>query len=140
MKATCRLLPGLATAALIALGGALPTNAWQANRIMPSCSEPPVAARIMEDFNWAERNTWQRGFTMSGLSRMHEHRTEQWRDSPVLRRYCMATAQMSDGQHRNVYYLIEDRGGFAGRTWEVTHCVIGLDDWRNHDGNCRTMR
>lgn len=135
-----RLFAVLIPGAIAGLMAAMPAYAWNRAPIMPACTEPPVAKRIIEDFNWAERNTWRRGFSMEKLTRMHEHRTEQWRNSPVLRRYCMATAHMSDGQRRNVYYLIEDRGGFAGQTWEVTHCVSGLDDWRNHDGHCRTMR
>lgn len=109
-------------------------------RQFPQCNSVPVEAEILRDFNWAEENTWQRGFKMDRLSRMHEHRTTQFDGSPVTRRYCMATAHLSNGQHRSVYYLIEDIGGFVGKNWNVTHCVIGLDPWHNHDGNCRTLR
>ncbi|MEZ5881187.1 MAG: hypothetical protein R3D35_11065 [Nitratireductor sp.] len=106
----------------------------------PLCTDPPVEGRIMRDFNWAEAKTWQRGFTLVRLDRMHEHRTVSMENSPVTRRYCNATAILSNGQHRQIWYMIEDIGGFVGKNWDVTHCVAGLDPWKNHDGYCRTMR
>ena len=118
------------------------TSAGQAASVkqFPQCSDVPVEFRIMRDFNWAERKTWLRGIKMTGMSRMHEHRTSQLRDSEVTSRYCMAEGEFSDGHRRSVYYLIEDSGGFVGLNWDVTHCVIGLDPWRVNDGNCRTLR
>ncbi len=106
----------------------------------PQCDDATVEGRIIADFNWAERNTWQRGFELSELTKMHEHRTTRFDGSQVTRRYCMAKAHLTNGKHRSVYYMINDKGGFAGISWKVTHCVMGLDPWKNHDGNCRTMR
>lgn len=130
----------LATAVL-AGGLSVPPAPAMANQgIFPQCHDASVEHRIMDKFNWAEKNTWRRGFDMTGISQAHEHRTTVWRNSSVTRRYCMGTAHMTDHSHRSVYFLIEDRGGFVGRTWNVTFCVSGLDPWRNHDGNCRTVR
>jgi hypothetical protein len=106
----------------------------------PSCDAVPVEYRVIKDFNWAERKTWQRGYQMVKLSRAHEHRMVQYSGSEVSRRYCMAKAHFTNGDHRTVYYMISDIGGFVGRNWDVTHCVMGLDPWLNHDGSCRTMR
>jgi len=106
----------------------------------PDCHAVPVEFKIVRDFNWAEKNTWQRGFQMVRLSRAHEHRTVQYSGSEVYRRYCMAKAHFSNGDHRTVYFMISDIGGFVGQTWDVTHCVLGLDPWRNHDGSCRAIR
>lgn len=106
----------------------------------PLCTDAKVEKRILKDFNWAEKKTWQRGFDLVGLSRMHEHRTVSYEGSIVTRRYCMADAHFSNGTRRSIYYMINDHGGFAGLWWRVTHCVNGLDPWRNHDGNCRAIR
>lgn len=106
----------------------------------PACNEPSLEHRIIERYNYAEKKQWHRGYEMSLLSRMHEHSTQLWYDSMIVRRYCAATAHFSNGSKRQVYFLVEDDAGFAGMTWGITYCVLGLDPWHNHDGNCRTMR
>ena len=50
----------------------------------PLCTDLPVEGRIIKDFNWAEAKTWQRGFTLVRLDRMHEHRTVSMINSPVM--------------------------------------------------------
>ena len=137
MKTVTMLKTGLALM-LAAAGASLAGSASAAQ--FPFCHDVPVEHRIIRDFNWAENKTWQRGFTLVRLDRMHEHRTVSMINSPVTRRYCNATAILSNGQQRQIWYMIEDIGGFVGKNWDVTHCVAGLDPWRNHDGYCRTMR
>jgi len=129
------LLMVLASLMILALSGA-PAKSGE----FPQCHDVPVEKRILRDYAWAEKNTWFRGIDLVRLSKMHEHRVTQNENSPVIRRYCMATGHLSNGYKRSVYYLIENVGGFAGQTWNVTHCVIDLDHWRNHDGNCRALR
>ena len=106
----------------------------------PQCDDGQVEARIFRTFSWAERSTWQRGIDLISLSRVHEHRTTQFEGSIVTRRYCMARAHFSDGKQRSMYFMINNRDGFAGQSWNVTQCVIGLDPWKNHDGNCLGIR
>lgn len=106
----------------------------------PNCGDVPVEFRIVREFNWAERKNWQRGFQMVRFTGAHEHRTVQYSGSEVSRRYCMAKAHFSNGEQRTIYYMISDIGGFVGLNWDVTHCVLGLDPWRNHDGECRAIR
>ncbi|MCB1384365.1 MAG: hypothetical protein KDJ80_00365 [Nitratireductor sp.] len=129
------------SAALVAAFGLFVLSGSPAHAaVFPACHDAPVEMRILRDFNWAEENTWRRGVDLVRLDRMHEHRTVQKAGSQVTRRYCNATAILSNGTRRQIWYMIEDIGGFAGYTWEVTHCVSGLDPWKNHDGYCRTMR
>jgi hypothetical protein len=108
--------------------------------VFPQCHDVSVEKRILNDYDWAETRTWYRGIKLLSLSKMHEHKVNQNVNSSVVRRYCMATGHLSNGHQRSVYYLIENVGGFVGKTWNVTHCVVGLDHWRNHDGNCRALR
>jgi capsid protein len=74
--------------------------------------------------------------------RVHEHRnyvaTEEW---PIPRRYCGATAQLSDGRAREVWYLIEGGMGFATLHGDnVEFCVSGFDRWHVYNGRCRVLR
>jgi capsid protein len=72
---------------------------------------------------------------------IHEHRylpeTEEW---PIPRRYCGATAILSDGNHREVWYLIEGHMGFVGIGENVEFCVAGFDRWYVYNGACRVLR
>lgn len=61
-------------------------------------------------------------------------------ERPIERRYCHASADMSDGQSRNVWYVIERPAGFAGIGSNVEFCVSGFDRWNVYDGRCRVLR
>lgn len=133
----------LATFAFLAMASLLffAAGANKANSAQyPNCDDVPVEFRIVREFNWAEHKNWQRGFQMVRFTGAHEHRTVQYSGSEVSRRYCMAKAHFSNGEQRTIYYMISDIGGFVGLNWDVTHCVLGLDPWRNHDGECRAIR
>jgi hypothetical protein len=76
------------------------------------------------------------------LRKVHQHRnyvaSEQW---PIPRRYCGATAQLSDGRTREVWYLIEGGQGFASAFGDnVEFCVSGFDRWYVYNGRCRVLR
>jgi hypothetical protein len=65
--------------------------------------------------------------------------------SPLVRRYCVARLELSPPQtraivHQLAYYMIEERTGFVGLTWNVEVCLAGRDKWHVYDGNCRTVR
>ncbi|WP_295814840.1 hypothetical protein [uncultured Nitratireductor sp.] len=61
-------------------------------------------------------------------------------DSPIERRYCRATARLSDGRDRTIWYLIEYGQGFAGLGSNVEFCVSGFDRWNVYNGHCRVLR
>ena len=58
----------------------------------------------------------------------------------IARRYCGGTANMSDGQQRTIWYLIEDGMGLAGMGDNVEFCISGLDRWLVYNGSCRVLR
>ncbi|MAW87711.1 MAG: hypothetical protein CMJ42_14415 [Phyllobacteriaceae bacterium] len=59
----------------------------------------------------------------------------------ISRRYCQATAHMSDGHRRSVWYMIEDGMGFAGKFGDgVQFCVAGFDRWKVYNAWCRVVR
>ena len=61
-------------------------------------------------------------------------------DRPIGRRYCGATAVMSDGQGRDIWYLIEEGQGLASIGDNVEFCVSGFDRWYVYNGRCRVLR
>lgn len=61
-------------------------------------------------------------------------------ETPIARRYCGATALLSDGRKRPVWYLIEHGMGFVGLGDNVEFCVSGFDRWRVYNGRCRVLR
>ena len=113
----------------------------------PQCDDPGVTGKIIKRFNWAEKHTWQRGFTLDEITSTRERVTHSEtinahidEEEPlVARRYCRGHAQLSDGRHPTVLYLIEGGQGFAGTSYNVEFCINGLDPWRVYDGHCRTI-
>ncbi|MCV0397758.1 MAG: hypothetical protein K5872_09630 [Rhizobiaceae bacterium] len=62
-------------------------------------------------------------------------------DSPIERTYCQATAMMSDGHNRQVWYLVEGGQGFASIGDNVEFCVAGFDRWYVYNSPwCRVLR
>jgi hypothetical protein len=39
-----------------------------------------------------------------------------------------------------MWYLIEDRAGFAGLGHNVEFCLVNFDRWKVYDGLCRVLR
>ncbi|WP_157015232.1 hypothetical protein [Mesorhizobium xinjiangense] len=60
-------------------------------------------------------------------------------DRPIGRTYCGATALMSDGRGRNIWYLVEEGQGFASIGDNVEFCVAGFDRWFVYNGLCRVL-
>jgi hypothetical protein len=104
------------------------------------CADPTVRSRIVERFARAERNTWQRGFVMASLAngRLSGHPFAE--PGIIHREYCMADAAMTNGAMHTVYFAIEFGVGFASIGNYVDFCVLGLDPWRVHDADCRTVK
>ncbi|MEL6505355.1 MAG: hypothetical protein AAFO61_01615 [Pseudomonadota bacterium] len=133
------------TCLLLAFAAASPAKAALLDSVLqhktfPLCHDKKVLGSIVERFNWAEKNTWHRGFTMSDVTRVRERLV---RDNPeflIPRRYCRAHSHLTNGTHPTVFYMIEGGQGFAGNGFHVVFCVGGLDPWRENNGSCRLLR
>ncbi|GIL03259.1 MAG: hypothetical protein BroJett030_31580 [Alphaproteobacteria bacterium] len=106
----------------------------------PDCADANVSARIIERFNWADRNTWYRGIAITAIAGQYERTVEAFGPYPIFRRYCRGEARLSDGRHETVYYMIERGMGLAGTGYKVEYCLPGHDPWRVYDGHCRVLR
>lgn len=153
----------LALALVVLLAALAPARAgilepWLRPKLtkFPGCHDEKVLADIVERFNEASSETFNRPTVMVGISHARERATLRSRPShtPYLdyderlipRRYCSATAAIDNVAdhkrpfHRKVLYLIEKGQGFAGTKWEVFFCIDGYDPWRVYDGHCRVLR
>ena len=76
---------------------------------------------------------------ISDFRRIHERRylPERGLDRPIGRLYCGATAVLSDGHERPIWYFIESHMGYAGVGDGVEFCVSGFDRWNVYNGRCR---
>lgn len=105
----------------------------------PQCHDVKVLGKIVERFNWAEENTWNRGFYLQDIERVRERVVQNHPDRLIPRRYCRAHAQLTNGRHPTLFFLIEGGQGFAGNGFNVEFCLNGYDRWNEYDGSCRTL-
>jgi hypothetical protein len=106
----------------------------------PACDDGSVLARVTEKFGYQDAHIAHQGLSIAGIDHVHEYNPTLERGL-VTRRYCRATAWLSNGHKTQVAYLIE---GPALATfsigWHVESCVVGHDPWRVYDAGCRSLR
>ncbi len=107
-----------------------------------ACDNPHVLSRISSKFRHQAREVHHNsGLSIAAYDRVHEHRyLDENERRPIARRYCMATATLSDGRERSVWYLIERGMGFASIGTNVEFCVSGFDRWNVYNNACRVLR
>ena len=104
------------------------------------CAAPGVLSGVISRFNWAERNTFKRGFELSALTNPRANPDPVLNVGVIPKRYCVAEAMMSNGTRSTAYYVVLMGQGLAGIGNGLDFCILGLDPWRVHDGECRTVR
>lgn len=107
-----------------------------------ACGEAWVLNTISKRFDHQVKNVPHLpDVSIAEFRRIHQHRympaEERW---PIGRRYCGATVDLSDGRHREIWYLIEEGQGFASIGDNVEFCVAGFDRWMVYNGRCRVLR
>jgi hypothetical protein len=107
---------------------------------LPSCDAPSVIATIPERFAYQDANLIGSGIAITGIDRIHEHAVKAG-PGLVDRRYCGATAWLSNGRQSEVVYIIEGpKLGFASIGWHVESCLPAYDPYRVYDAWCRSIR
>lgn len=139
----------LAASALPLAFAALPASA--ADYLAPApagvvdnglCSQQSVLRTVVSRFGYQVRHV--PNLPQVGISAMSDVRLTRYepKNNPaeIERTYCRATAVLSDGQYRPVWYMVEEGQGFASMGRNVEFCVDGFDRWYVHDANCRVLR
>ncbi len=132
-------LLGAFVGAALSAAPALAFDFIGSNRV---CDDQAVLHSISKRFGYQVRHVPHLpDVDIVDFNRIHQHRfipaTERIRTS---QRFCMATATLSDGRRRSVWYVIESGMGFASIGDGVQFCVSGFDRWFVYDGSCRILR
>jgi hypothetical protein len=105
---------------------------------LPPCEW--ALGKITSNFAHKESTFWNSTLQITGYDRVHEIAFRPWQSDNIPRRYCAATAMISDGKPRPVYYSIIEDGGFASFGDGVEFCVVGLDRNWAYNPACKAAR
>ncbi|PPJ47052.1 hypothetical protein C0075_15770 [Rhizobium sp. KAs_5_22] len=134
MFARSLIRTALALAALLPL--AIATEAAAGT---PSCEQVTgtVSSRLAQNM----RSFLDMDLSIADFGIISESRLEP-RDGThrVERRYCQAKVTMTDGERRQLWFLIESDWGYAGLGSSVEFCVSGLDPWHVYGAHCKSLR
>ena len=146
MMARARLL-FLMALGLLVVSAATPAAAHEPyfrDAPSPVCTDAKMLKKIMARFAHQAREVHHReDLHIADIIDIHEHRyrpQDVHKARPIARRYCHGTALLSDGRHRNIWYLIEGGVGFASIGSNVEFCVSGFDRWNVYNAACRILR
>lgn len=151
-----KLLNALLSAALLAsslvAGPSIAADQLEFDDGSP-CADTHVLKRITNKFAYQVRHVPNLpDVAINDFQGIHQSRyVPAGEDRPIARRYCAATAILSDGDQRPIWYLIEEGQGFATlldgfhlanetRGSNVEFCVSGFDRWLVYNGACRVLR
>ena len=87
-----------------------------------------------------ESTFWNSSLQITGFQNIHEIAYRPWQSDTIPRRYCTATALVSDGKPRTVNYSIIEDGGWASFGDGLEFCVVGLDRNWAYNPTCRMAR
>lgn len=106
--------------------------------VLPPCEAGlgKIAARFAEK----EGRFWHSSLQILDFERVREIAYSPWARGTIPRRFCRATALVSDGRKHAVYYSIGEDTGMIGMTWGVEWCVVGLDRNWAYNPRCKMAR
>lgn len=139
---TCLLAAAALAAPMIATAPALAADLLATQTYSGACSEHKFLARIEHRFRYQVHHVPELpDVAIQDFVDIRETRFEPEDERhPISRQYCEADVVLSDGQKRDIWYLIEGDQGFASIGSNVEFCVSGFDRWHVYDGNCRVLR
>jgi hypothetical protein len=108
---------------------------------LPPCNDPAVIATIPEKFAYYDAHVIYSGLAIVNVDGIYENKLRAGGPGLIDRRYCSATAWLSNGQTHEVAYIIEGpKLGFASIGFHVESCLPGFDPYRVYDAWCRSIR
>ena len=95
---------------------------------------------IASRFSEKEGQFWNSELQILDFEKVRQTAFMPWTNGSIPRRFCSAVAVVSDGRKHRVHYSIGEDTGFAGGSWGVEWCVVGLDrNWAYNPG-CKMAR
>ena len=97
---------------------------------VPLCEERGPLDMIRRRFGTKEGKFWNSDLKLVGFEQIQEVAWQPWAPGTIPRRFCSASALISDGVRRSMYYSITEDAGMIGVSYGVEFCVVGLDrEW-----------
>lgn len=129
---------GLVVASLSMQTGA--AFAWSLGDSSPQCDAGWVTRQIKSRAADKFGETGLRLDEIANPTLTYERHRDEYHN--VARQFCHATAVLSDGSRRDVWYLIAQPWGFGGTpgTHSLEFCIAGLDPWHVYGKDCSTVR
>lgn len=106
---------------------------------LPVCDEAKVVAKVVNKFAYYDANVIGSGLAITNIGDIRETKVNVDGPSLIPRRYCDATAILSDGSRSEVVYLIEYQAGFASIYYGVQSCLPAYDPYRVYGAWCRSI-
>jgi hypothetical protein len=126
--------------ALIFLASSASANPSWWRGSLPDCASPSVLAKVRAKVAYGAPRVLGYHLGIEQFDGIGETALKEYGESLIDRRYCSATAWLSNGERSEVVYLIEATQGFASIGWNVESCLPGYDRWRVYDAWCRSIR
>jgi hypothetical protein len=138
---------GTVVLAQVLAGGALAREVTPAERRilpyssdLPPCGDPSVLANISTNFAEKEAKFWNSDLTIVEYAKIQPLAYRPWGLDHIPRRFCSATATVSNGRRHRIDYSVREDLGFTGNGWGVEFCVTGLDRNWAYNPSCRMAR
>ena len=106
--------------------------------VLPDCEAG--LGTIVANFAEKEGRFWNSSLQILEFERVRQTAFMPWTNGTIPRRYCSAVAIVSDGRKHQVHYSIAEDTGFAGTSWGVEWCVVGLDRNWAYNPRCKMAR
>jgi hypothetical protein len=133
-----RIAIGIFALALYAAPASANPSWWRGS--LPDCTSPAVLAKVRAKIAYGAPRVLGYPLGIEQFDGIGETALKAYEVSLIDRRYCSATAWLSNGERSEVVYLIEATQGFASIGWNVESCLPGYDPWRVYDAWCRSIR
>ena len=95
---------------------------------------------IVSNFSTKEGRFWNSDLQILDFEGVRETAFRPWGANTIPRRFCSAVATISDGTKHKVHYWIGESVGYAGASWGVEWCVVGLDRNWAYNPACRMAK
>jgi hypothetical protein len=120
----------------------LEMNFWMSgpryDGVLPPCEA--ALDTIASRFATKESRFWNSELQIVSFERVRQTAFRPWASGTIPRRFCSATALVSDGHKHRVSYWIGEDTGMIGATWGVEWCVAGLDRNWAYNPACKMAR
>lgn len=148
--AAATALPMAASASASELMITDPTSWFSSNqpveldRRVPTCHDAAVEKAVGDHIADAIPSYYD-GLKVQAIEEIRQSALGVEPGSVLARRYCVARLTLSAQPkeppiHDVAYFMVEEKAGFVGLSWNVEVCMAGRDKWHVYDGACRTVR